>query len=105
MSERATPKEYRELHDVEGRLRHMDELGIDIQVLYPSILTQYASPQVEGALWKGYNRWMADAWSRSNGRLRWICRIPLARYGPGRERASLRQDPWRLRRLPPQHRR
>jgi hypothetical protein len=73
----ATPKEYRELSDVEGRLRHMDELGIDVQVLYPSMLTQIASPEVEGALWKGYNRWMGDAWSRGHGRLRWVCRIPL----------------------------
>lgn len=75
---KATPREYRELHDVEGRLRHMDALGIDIQVLYPSILSQYSDqPEVEGALWKGYNRWVADAWSKSNGRLRWVCRIPL----------------------------
>jgi len=27
----------RDLADVSGRIKHMDELGIDIQVLYPSI--------------------------------------------------------------------
>ncbi len=74
---RATPREYRELHDVAGRLRHMDDLGIDVQVLYPSILTQYTDPTIEAALWRGYNRWIADAWSQSNDRLRWVCRIPL----------------------------
>src|SRR5688500_18569071 len=75
---KATPREYRELEDVEGRIRHMDQPGIDIQVLYPSILTSIAErPEVEGAMWKAYNRWIADACSRSNGRLRWICRVPL----------------------------
>jgi predicted TIM-barrel fold metal-dependent hydrolase len=74
----ATPREYRELEDVEGRLRHMDELGIDIQVLYPSILTALTDrPEVEGALWRAYNRWMADAYQKGRGRLRWVCRAPL----------------------------
>ena len=74
----ATPREYRELEDIDGRLRHMDQLGIDIQVLYPSILTTIAEhPEVEAALWRAYNRWMADAWEKGKGRLRWVCRVPL----------------------------
>jgi len=73
-----TPREYRELEDVPGRLRHMDELGIDIQVLYPSILTSIAErPEVEAAMWRSYNRWIAHASAPSNGRLRWVCRVPL----------------------------
>ena len=75
---KATPRAYRQLEDVEGRLRHMDQLGIDIQVLYPSILTSFAErPEVEAALWRSYNRWMIDAVARANGRLRWVCRVPL----------------------------
>lgn len=74
----ATPRAYRELEDVPGRLRHMDELGIDIQILYPSILTSIAErPEVEGAMWRSYNRWIAEACAQANGRLRWICRVPL----------------------------
>jgi uncharacterized protein len=75
---RNTSKESRELLDVEARLRHMDELGTDIQVLYPSLLTQIAErPEVEGALWKSYNRWMAEVYGKARGRLRWIARLPL----------------------------
>jgi predicted TIM-barrel fold metal-dependent hydrolase len=75
---KATPREYRELEDVAGRIRHMDELGVDVQVLYPSILTTIAErPEVEGAMWRSYNRWIADACAKSDGRLRWVCRAPL----------------------------
>ena len=74
----ATPRAYRELEDIDGRLAHMDKLGIDIQVLYPSLLQSVSErPEVEGALWRAYNRWMADAWEKGRGRLRWVCRVPL----------------------------
>ena len=74
----ATPREYRELEDVDGRLRHMDELGVDVQVLYPSILTALTDrTEVEAGLWRAYNRWMAEACERGRGRLRWVCRVPL----------------------------
>ncbi|MBM2810495.1 MAG: hypothetical protein HW416_1254 [Chloroflexi bacterium] len=72
------PKESRELLDVSARLRHMDELGTDIQVLYPSILTEYTRrPEVEAAFCKSYNRWLADVWGQGQGRLRWACILPL----------------------------
>src|SRR5438045_5511554 len=28
-------------------------------------------------LFRSYNRWMADAWRQSTGRLPWVCRVPL----------------------------
>ena len=31
---------------------------------------------VEGALWKSYNRWMADVWSQGKNRLRWAAVLP-----------------------------
>ena len=72
------PRESREMLDVKARLRHMDELGTDIQVLYPSILTAYTSrPQMEAAFCRTYNRWLADVWSHSENRLRWVCILPL----------------------------
>jgi uncharacterized protein len=71
--------EAREMADVAARLRHMDELGIDIQVLYPTIfirpLTQ--RPQVELALCKSYNRWLADIWVEGKQRLPWAAALPL----------------------------
>src|SRR3954466_9962157 len=33
----ATPGESREMEDIAARVRHMDELDVDVQVLYPTI--------------------------------------------------------------------
>src|SRR5919199_188620 len=62
-----TPEASREMHDIQLRLRHMDELGVDVQVLYPTIfLTPLTSrPEVELALCRSYNRWMADIWAQA----------------------------------------
>jgi predicted TIM-barrel fold metal-dependent hydrolase len=73
-----TPAPARELTDIDLRLHQMDQLGVDIQVCYPSLLTEVNSdPEIEGALWKSYNRWMAEASDKSNGRLYWVARVPL----------------------------
>ncbi len=74
-----TTEAAREMVDINGRLAHMDELEVDVQVLYPTIyLTQISpKPEVERALNKSYNRWMADIWNQSNGRLRWVVVPPL----------------------------
>ena len=68
----------RELLDVPARLRHMDELGIDTQVLYPTLFLSQVSgkPEVEAALCKSYNRWIADKTAESHGRLRWVAVLP-----------------------------
>lgn len=72
------PRESRELLDVPARLRHMDEMGLDVQVLYPSILQAYTDrPEVELAFCKSYNRWLADVWGQSPNRLRWAAILPL----------------------------
>ena len=74
-----TTEATRKLEDIEARLAHMDELGVDVQVLYPTIyLTQISSnPEVELALSKSYNRWLADVWEQGKGRLRWVVVPPL----------------------------
>ena len=74
-----TTMDTRTLSDIDARLAHMDELGVDVQVLYPTIyLTQISQkPEVDLALAKSYNRWMADTWAQSNGRLRWVAVPPL----------------------------
>src|SRR5947207_8486443 len=55
-----TSKESREMEDLEARLKHMDELGVDIQVLYPTIfLRPYNKrPELELAVTRSYNRWL-----------------------------------------------
>lgn len=68
----------RELTDVPARLQHMDDLGIDVQVLYPTtFLHAFTSrPDVELAVYRSYNRWIAERSALSNGRLRWAVLIP-----------------------------
>jgi len=68
----------RELKDVEARVRHMDELGVDIQVIYPTLFLHYltGTPEVQIALCKSYNRWLAEKCGHSNGRLRWVALLP-----------------------------
>jgi uncharacterized protein len=74
-----TPRETREMENVPSRLRHMDELGIDVQVLYPTVFIEQITekPDWEVAICKGYNRWLADIHRQGGGRLRWICVLPL----------------------------
>ena len=73
------PPAARLLDDVSLRLAHMDELDVDIQVLYPTIFLTPIAQHVEAevALCKSYNRWLADIWSQSNDRLRWVVVPPL----------------------------
>src|SRR5581483_9758344 len=74
-----TSKESREMADVDARLRHMNELEIDVQVLYPSLFLRPLTRRrdVEIALCRSYNRWLADVWSQGKGRLRWAVVLPL----------------------------
>jgi predicted TIM-barrel fold metal-dependent hydrolase len=71
--------ETRELIDPAARLRDMDGLGVDVHVIYPTLfLVEFTErPEVELALRRGYNRWLADRCADSNGRLRWVCLPPL----------------------------
>ena len=73
------PSEAQHLQDVQARIRHMDEMGIDFQVMYPTIFIQQVTdkPEFEVPICKAYNRWMADVWKQGNGRLRWVCVLPL----------------------------
>ncbi|MFQ5683706.1 MAG: amidohydrolase family protein [Candidatus Binatia bacterium] len=75
----ATAREAREMENVPNRLKHMDELGIDIQVLYPTMFIEQVTDKVEWeiAICKGYNRWLADIYQQGQGRLRWVCVLPL----------------------------
>jgi predicted TIM-barrel fold metal-dependent hydrolase len=74
-----TPRESREMLSVNTRLAHMDELGIETQVLYPTLFLRPVVQEAERerALCKSYNRWMADIWRQGNGRLRWVAKPPL----------------------------
>lgn len=70
--------ETRELMDVDARLRDMDRMGVEVQVMYPTLFLVECTerPEVSLALRRSYNRWMADRWARSHGRLRWVVLPP-----------------------------
>jgi predicted TIM-barrel fold metal-dependent hydrolase len=68
----------REMDDVQLRLDHMDELGIDVQVLHNTMWIEKVAdtPDAEVALCRSWNRWLAKIWRDGGGRLRWSCVIP-----------------------------
>lgn len=74
----ADARESRELGNVDLRLEHMDEVGIDVQVLHNTMFIEQVTGKasVEVALCKSWNRWLADIWRQGQGRLRWSCMAP-----------------------------
>ncbi|NKB20275.1 MAG: amidohydrolase family protein [Alphaproteobacteria bacterium] len=73
------PEESREMRDVQARIAHMDELEIDIQVLFPTLMLRPIADRapLEFALCRSYNRWLAEIWKQGNGRLRWVAAPPI----------------------------
>ena len=74
-----TTKAAREMEDIQARLKHMDELDVDVQVLYPTFCLRPFTrrPEVELALARSYNRWLIDIWKGAPERLRWVALLPL----------------------------
>lgn len=72
-------KASRELLNAKERLKHMDEIGLDIQVLYPSLFLGQLTrrPEVEAALCKSYNRWLSEMCRQGEDRLHWVAIPPL----------------------------
>jgi len=75
------PRLFRELQDVPGRLAHMDKMGVDVQVIFPTFFIRYNTnnAEAESALTTTYNRWLAEKCAGTNGRLRWAAVLPLLR--------------------------
>ncbi len=87
------PAESGTMDDIERRLAHMDELGIDIQVLYPSLFLRPLTkePDADFALARSYNRWLAEIWSHAKDRFRWVAVPPLlSLFHPDPVREELR---------------
>src|SRR4029077_20139158 len=74
----ADDQESRELGNVDLRVQHMDDTGVDVQVLHNTMFIESATDRaaVEVALCKSWNRWLADIWRQGKGRLRWSCMAP-----------------------------
>ena len=69
----------REITDPSIRLADMDRLGIQIQVIYPTLFLIYLTDDVEleVVLCRAYNKWLAQVWSADENRLRWVAVLPL----------------------------
>jgi uncharacterized protein len=89
-----TKVEARELLDIDVRLRHMDELGVGVQVIYPTLLLSEPTEraEVELAVTRSYNRWLADRCAKSGGRLRWVCVPPTRSMGAALDMLRFAKD-------------
>ena len=69
----------REMTDLQSRMEDADRGGVEVQVVYPTIFIAFLTDdaELEVALCRSYNRFQADAWSKCNGRLRWVVVPPL----------------------------
>ena len=68
-----------EMTDIEARLKDLDRMSIDRQVVYPTLFlgTTADDVKLEAALMRCYNSFMADACARSRGRLRFAALVPI----------------------------
>jgi len=81
----------RELTDPFARLKDMDKLGVEIQVIYPTLFLVYLTddPKLDVALCRAYNRFVADACAKAPDRLKWAAILPLRDL-----EASLQEMKW-----------
>lgn len=81
----------RDLTNVPARVAHMDRIGVDVQVIYPSIFLNMVveNPDAELALGKAYNRWLADVCKPVRNRMKWLV-VPT----PRKMEATLSEIAW-----------
>jgi predicted TIM-barrel fold metal-dependent hydrolase len=67
------------LNDPQARLRDMDRMGLDAQMLFPSTLYAHmtADPGFEAALFRAYNRYLGAQCQQAPKRLTWSGLLPL----------------------------
>jgi predicted TIM-barrel fold metal-dependent hydrolase len=84
----------RELLDIDARLRHMDEMGVDVHVIYPTcfLTAVTARPDVDAGLCRSYNRWLSKKCAGSGGRLRWVAQMPVLNIPAALEEIEYAKD-------------
>jgi predicted TIM-barrel fold metal-dependent hydrolase len=68
------------LDDVEGRIRDMDQLEIDFQVVYPTALVwvfDVENKELAGAVCRAYNDYIAEQCSKAPKRLGGVALVPI----------------------------
>lgn len=65
--------------DIDARIKDLDAFGIDIQVVFSSILFHRLTedPRFEAALMRSYNTWVSQRCSERPERLKWSAVIPM----------------------------
>ena len=69
----------RSLTDPATRVAHMQRMGVETQVVYPTMFITFLTHDVklEIAMCRSFARFMAEVWAQSENRLRWIAPLPL----------------------------
>jgi predicted TIM-barrel fold metal-dependent hydrolase len=69
----------REMTDIRGRLADMDRLHTEKQIVYPTLFLVYNTKdrELEVALCRAYNRFLAQACAQSSGRMKWVAVLPF----------------------------
>jgi predicted TIM-barrel fold metal-dependent hydrolase len=67
-----------DLTDPAGRVKVLDALGIDAQVIFSTIFigAEIDNPLEEAAIYRSYNRWVAEHLSGYTDRLQWAVKAP-----------------------------
>ena len=68
--------------DAASRLEDMDEQGVDVQILYPTVGGQllgreFRDPELLAACCRAYNDWSAEYCGAAPERLRWAAMLPM----------------------------
>ena len=69
----------REMTDITGRLADMEKLNTAMQIVYPTLFLVYNTKDkdLEVALCRAYNRFLAQACAQSGGLMKWVVVLPL----------------------------
>ena len=69
----------REMTDIKGRLADMVKLNTAMQIVYPTLFLVYNTKdkELEVALCRAYNRFLAQACAQSGGLMKWVVVLPL----------------------------
>ncbi len=80
-SQKGVPIPIQEMQDVRGRIDAMDKMGIDHQVVFPSIWlgTLAENVELEAVLASSYNDFVSSRRSESGGRLHYVAVLPWRR--------------------------
>ncbi len=69
----------REMTDITTRLKDMERLQVDTQVVYPTLFLIYVTDDaaLDVAMARAYNRFLAQACAKAGNRMRWVVVPPL----------------------------